>query len=208
MPGKVACTSRVISLIVTDEWMEAVRREHMKLKTLVGSLVVAQTTGNTDVDIEGIEVDSRQVKPGDLFVALKGFTVDGHEYISQAVEKGAAAVVVEEEAGATGDVPVVRVPDTRRAMAVLAGVLYRHPSQEMKVIGVTGTNGKTTTSHLIREILQDRGRKTGLIGTIHMSVDNDVYPVKNTTPEAVDLQRGFRKMADAGCSHAVMEASS
>lgn len=180
----------------------------MKLKTLVGSLVVAQTTGNTDVDIEGIEVDSRQVKPGDLFVALKGFTVDGHQYISQAVEKGAAAVVVEEEAGATGDVPVVRVPDTRRAMAVLADVFYRHPSQELKVIGVTGTNGKTTTTHLIREILQDRGRKTGLIGTIHMSVDNDVYPVKNTTPEAVDLQRGFRKMADAGCSHAVMEASS
>ncbi|PTX51240.1 UDP-N-acetylmuramoylalanyl-D-glutamate--2,6-diaminopimelate ligase [Melghirimyces profundicolus] len=180
----------------------------MNLETLIGSLMVARVTGNTDVRIEGIEVDSRQVKPGDLFIALKGFTVDGHRYVSQAVEKGAAAVVVEEDPETEDGFPVIRVPDTRRAMAVLADVFYGHPTRQLKLIGVTGTNGKTTTTHLIRDILRDWGRKTGLIGTIHMMVGDEFYPVKNTTPEAVELQRGFRKMADAGCSHAVIEASS
>ena len=105
-------------------------------------------------------------------------------------------------------VPVVRVPDTRRAMAVLAATFYRHPTRELKLIGVTGTNGKTTTSHLIQTILNDRGTPAGLIGTIHMRIGDRSYPVRNTTPEAVDLQRSFRWMCDEGCRYAVIEASS
>lgn len=178
----------------------------MNLKTLIDSLTVAEATGNMDMEITGIEVDSRQVKPGDLFIALKGFTVDGHRFIRQAVEKGAAAVVLEEKAEV--EIPVVRVPDTRRAMAVLTDVFYRHPTHDLKLIAVTGTNGKTTVTHLIRSLLEAEGKETGLIGTMNMQIGDETYPVKNTTPDVVDLQRGFRKMVDAGCSHAVIEASS
>lgn len=179
----------------------------MNLNTLIDSLVVAQITGNiTDLEITGMEVDSRQVRPGDLFIALKGFTVDGHRFILQAVEKGAQAVVLEEEMEV--EVPTIRVPDTRRAMAVLADVFYGHPTHDLNLIAVTGTNGKTTVTHLIRNIFRDCGHETGLIGTINMQIGHKTYPVKNTTPDVLELQQGFRKMVDCGCSHAVIEASS
>ncbi|MFD1436094.1 UDP-N-acetylmuramoyl-L-alanyl-D-glutamate--2,6-diaminopimelate ligase [Kroppenstedtia eburnea] len=178
----------------------------MNLNTLIDSLAVAQITGNTDLEITGMEVDSRRVRPGDLFIALKGFTVDGHRFIRQAVEKGARAVVLEEEMEV--EVPSIRVPDTRRAMAVLADVFYGHPTHDLNLIAVTGTNGKTTVTHLIRNILRECGHETGLIGTINMQIGDETYPVKNTTPDAVELQRGFRKMVDRGCTHAVIEASS
>ncbi|OYD06616.1 UDP-N-acetylmuramoyl-L-alanyl-D-glutamate--2,6-diaminopimelate ligase [Paludifilum halophilum] len=180
----------------------------MKLSTLIDSLVLARVTGDAEVEITGIETDSRKLKPGDLFIALRGFSVDGHRFVSQAVERGAAAVMVEEDAEVPADVPQVCVPDTRRAMAVVAAVFFRHPTRDLKLLGVTGTNGKTTTAHLIRHLLQSGGDDTGLIGTIHMQIGEDIYPVKNTTPESVDLQRSFRKMADAGCRYAVIEASS
>lgn len=178
----------------------------LNLKTLIDSLAVAQITGNTDLEITGMEVDSRRVRPGDLFIALKGFTVDGHRFIRQAVEKGARAVVLEEEMKV--GVPSICVRDTRRAMAVLADVFYGHPTHDLNLIAVTGTNGKTTVTHLIRNILLECGYETGLIGTINMQIGNETYPVKNTTPDAIDLQRGFRKMVDHGCTHAVIEASS
>ena len=136
-----------------------------------------------------METDSRRVRPGDLFIALRGFTVDGHRYVAEAVQRGAAAVLVEETVDLP--VPVIRVPDTRRAMAVLAANFYRHPTRELKLIGVTGTNGKTTTSHLIQTILNDRGTPAGLIGTIHMRIGDRSYPVRNTTPDAVDFSGVF-----------------
>ncbi len=105
-------------------------------------------------------------------------------------------------------VPSICVRDTRRAMAVLADVFYGHPTHDLNLIAVTGTNGKTTVTHLIRNILLECGYETGLIGTINMQIGNETYPVKNTTPDAIDLQRGFRKMVDHGCTHAVIEASS
>ncbi|MFS8512972.1 MAG: Mur ligase domain-containing protein, partial [Planifilum fulgidum] len=140
----------------------------MRLEELIRPLLLKEVTGNPGVEIRGVETDSRRVRPGDRFIALRGFTVDGHRYLSEAVGRGAAAVVVEETVNAP--VPVVRVPDTRRAMAVLAATFYRHPTRELKLIGVTGTNGKTTTSHLIQTILNDRGTPAGLIGTIHMRI--------------------------------------
>ncbi|MFC4076536.1 UDP-N-acetylmuramoyl-L-alanyl-D-glutamate--2,6-diaminopimelate ligase [Salinithrix halophila] len=178
----------------------------MRLEKLCNSLVLGSVSGDRDTEIHGIQTASRQVQPGDLFIALRGFTVDGHRFIPEALENGAAALVVEEEI--TADVPVIRVPDTRRAMAVFSDVFYRRPTSDLKLIGITGTNGKTTTAHLIRHILQNQGQKTGLIGTINMQIGEDVFPVKNTTPEVIELQRSFRRMVDEGCSHAVIEASS
>ncbi|SFS49944.1 UDP-N-acetylmuramoyl-L-alanyl-D-glutamate--2,6-diaminopimelate ligase [Marininema halotolerans] len=178
----------------------------MKLEKLFNSLVLADVIGNMNVEITGIQMDSREVKPGDLFIALKGFTVDGHQYIPQALEQGAVALVVEEDIKAP--VPVMKVPDSKRALAVISDVFFEHPTRELKLIGLTGTNGKTTTSHLIRRMLEDAGMATGLIGTMNMQIGEKTYPVKNTTPEVIELQRGFRQMKDAGCSHAVIEASS
>ncbi|SDW05657.1 UDP-N-acetylmuramoylalanyl-D-glutamate--2,6-diaminopimelate ligase [Marininema mesophilum] len=178
----------------------------MKLEKLINSLVLADRIGNMNVEITGIQMDSREVQPGDLFIALKGFTVDGHHYIPQALEQGAAALLVEEEIETS--VPVIHVPDTKRAMAIVSDVFFQHPTKELKLIGLTGTNGKTTTSYLIRHILEDAEMATGLIGTMNMQIGKDSIPVKNTTPEVIELQRGFRQMRDAGCSHAVIEASS
>jgi UDP-N-acetylmuramoyl-L-alanyl-D-glutamate--2,6-diaminopimelate ligase len=182
------------------------RRERMRLDEVIRPLVLREVTGDSGVEISGLSIDSRQVKPGDLFIALRGFTVDGHRFVKQAVEKGAVAVLVEEQVDVP--VPVVRVPDTRRAMAVVAATFYRHPTRELKVIGITGTNGKTTTSYLIQKILNDAGCKAGLIGTIQMKIGDRVYPVQNTTPEVLDLQKSFRMMRDEGCEYSVIEVSS
>lgn len=179
----------------------------MYLKELVRPLAIHRVTGDLDTEIKGLEVDSRKVKPGDLFIALKGFTVDGHRFVTQAVEKGASAVLVE-EAIPTPGVPVIEVPDTRRALAVLAAKFYRYPTKELKLIGVTGTNGKTTTTYLIEQLLTDAGHKTGVIGTIQMKVGEKIFPVKNTTPDTLDLQRSFRMMRDEGCEYSVIEVSS
>lgn len=158
------------------------------------------------MEITGITADSRKVKPGDLFICLRGFTVDGHAFAAKAVEQGAVAVLADCEL----EVPatVVRVPDTRRAMAMIADLFYGSPTRELKVIGVTGTNGKTTTTNLIDKILRDYQKKTGLIGTIHMRIGDQVEEVKNTTPEALELQRSFRRMRDAGAEYAIIEVSS
>lgn len=178
----------------------------MFLKELVKPLLTARITGNEKVDIHGIEVDSRKVKKGDLFICLKGFTVDGHDYANTAVENGAAALICERELPLS--IPQVIVKDSRFAMALISDIFYNHPTQKLKVIGVTGTNGKTTTTHLIEKILDDRGFVSGLIGTIKMKIGNETYDVKNTTPDAIELQKNFGKMEEAGSTYAIMEVSS
>lgn len=160
-----------------------------------------------DPDISGITADSRQVSSGELFIALDGHTEDGHAYVRAAVDAGACAVLVERE---QTDLPVPQlvVPDSRLASAVVADQFYHHPSQQLRMIGVTGTNGKTTTTHLIEHILTTVGHSVGLIGTVGKRIAGHTTELGNTTPEAVDLQAMLADMVAAGCAYGVMEVSS
>lgn len=161
-------------------------------------------------EVRDITHDSRTVKPGSLFVAVRGFHSDGHQFIPQALQQGAVAVVAEKNSiREDADIrPVILVPDSRAALARIAVVFYDHPSHRLKLIGITGTKGKTTASYLTKSILEAAGHTTGLIGTIDYRVGNKVYPAPNTTPESLDLQRLLKEMADAGAGYCVMEVSS
>jgi UDP-N-acetylmuramoyl-L-alanyl-D-glutamate--2,6-diaminopimelate ligase len=184
----------------------------MKLRELVGTLDTQLTLQEEQLDREVSEVahDSRKVKPGSLFVALRGFHSDGHRFIPQAVRQGAAAVVAEFEdrTAETAGTPQIIVEDTRTALALLADVFYGHPSNRLALIGVTGTNGKTTTTYLVKAVLEAAGHSAGLIGTIDYRVGDRVYSAPNTTPESLDLQRLLAEMVDIGATHCVMEVSS
>lgn len=161
-----------------------------------------------DVEINGIEMDSRRVEQNDLFVCIKGYTVDGHDFANEAVQRGATVIVSERPLEITGDALVVVVPDTNKALAILATSFYHHPSSKLSLIGITGTNGKTTTTYLIEQICKRHGQKTGVIGTIQTKIGDEVIPVVNTTPDALTLQRYFAKMVEANVDTAVMEVSS
>lgn len=159
-----------------------------------------------DPEINAIFCRAQEVKPGGLFVAIKGFAADGHDYIEQAVENGAAAVVCEEPR--TVDAVVWTVPDSRKALAELAGAFYGYPSKALTVIGITGTNGKTTTSYLIESILDRAGMAVGVIGTINYRFGGQVFANPVTTPESLELQRILDQMREGGVTHVVMEVSS
>ncbi|MGG3194231.1 MULTISPECIES: UDP-N-acetylmuramoyl-L-alanyl-D-glutamate--2,6-diaminopimelate ligase [Priestia] len=159
-----------------------------------------------NIDITSIEMDSREVKPGALFICIDGYTVDGHSFAQMAVEKGAVAILAEKPVDV--EVPVVRVKSTKRAMAVLADAFYNQPTQKMHLIGVTGTNGKTTITHLIEHIFKSQRKKTGLIGTIEIRIGDTSYDVKNTTPESLTLQKTFNQMVEENVEVAMMEVSS
>jgi UDP-N-acetylmuramoyl-L-alanyl-D-glutamate--2,6-diaminopimelate ligase len=178
----------------------------MKLQTLLSYLHDFTTYVGENPTITSIEMDSRQVKKGALFICIKGFTVDGHDFAKQAVENGAVAIIAERPLDV--DAPVIVVRDSRRAMAVLADAFYGQPTHQLHLIGVTGTNGKTTTTHIIERIARKANKKTGLIGTVHIKIGDDTYPTKNTTPESLLLQRTFKQMVDEGVDVAVMEVSS
>jgi UDP-N-acetylmuramoyl-L-alanyl-D-glutamate--2,6-diaminopimelate ligase len=184
----------------------------MKLADLLKVLDSATTAPGPvpDREVHDITDDSRKVVPGSLFVAVRGFNSDGHRFIPQAVAQGAIAVVAEENAGAEGlgNAQVVLVPDSRAALARIAAAYYGHPSQRLKLVGITGTKGKTTTSYLVRSIIEASGGSTGLIGTIDYRVGKKVYPAPNTTPGALDLQRLLAEMAHDGAGYCVMEVSS
>ncbi|WP_018132740.1 UDP-N-acetylmuramoyl-L-alanyl-D-glutamate--2,6-diaminopimelate ligase [Effusibacillus pohliae] len=180
----------------------------MQLESLLAPVLLKNITGSIDgIEISQITADSRKVTPGSLFVALQGNTVDGHHFVPQAIERGAAAVVVEKQL-ANLPVPQVIVKNTRDIIPILAAKFYNHPSKSMKVIGVTGTNGKTTVTHLIDQILSDQGRRTGLIGTIKKRIGGQTFDVANTTPEALELQETFHQMKEVGTEYAIMEVSS
>lgn len=178
----------------------------MKLNELLTYLHDDLTISTANPTISSIEMDSREVKPGSLFICIKGYTVDGHDYAHKAVENGAAAILAEKELDVT--IPVIIVKDTKRSMAILADIFYGQPTHSMHLIGVTGTNGKTTTTHIIERILNEANKKTGLIGTMYMKIGDKQKEVKNTTPESLTLQKTFREMKDADVTHAVMEVSS
>ncbi|WP_026485529.1 UDP-N-acetylmuramoyl-L-alanyl-D-glutamate--2,6-diaminopimelate ligase [Caldanaerobius polysaccharolyticus] len=178
----------------------------MLLRDLLNGVdVVSDCEGS--IDVKGIKYDSRQVVDGDAFLCIKGFNTDGHRYAQEAVDKGALVVIAEDEVNVKG-AEVVIVKDTRVAMARMAANFYGHPSRDFTLIGVTGTNGKTTVASAIRWVLKDMGYKTGLIGTINTVIGEKETPSAHTTPESVDLQRIFKEMRDQGVQYAVMEVSS
>jgi UDP-N-acetylmuramoyl-L-alanyl-D-glutamate--2,6-diaminopimelate ligase len=182
------------------------RKGFMRLNELLHHLIGYRFNHHNNPRITSIEVDSREIQAGSLFVCINGYTMDGHDFVGEAVKRGAAAIVANHPVAAS--VPVAVVKDTSRAASVLADVFYKHPTRDLHLIGVTGTNGKTTTTNIIEKILSDHGQSTGLIGTIGMKIGDETFNVKNTTPETVTLQKGFSEMAGKGVHSAVMEVSS
>jgi len=175
----------------------------MRLCELLEGTGCAGPVPDPDLEISGVSYDTRTIRPGELFVALRGSKTDGHRYIEEARSRGAAAVVAEE-----GE-DVLPVPDSRAALACLSANWFGHPARELAVVGVTGTNGKTTTTTLLWGMLQELlGSPVGLIGTNGVRVGEESFPAQRTTPESWEVQRWLRTMADAGCSHVVMEVSS
>lgn len=179
------------------------------LAALLQLLPQAEVLGASDKNITDITADSREVQAGSLFICLKGATVDGHRFIKMAVEKGAVAVLVEDvPAESYADVTFIKVADTRAAMELVAPCFFDYPGKKLRMLGITGTNGKTTTTNIIRLILRKAGYKVGLIGTINIMIDNEEIVSHNTTPDVVDLQRALFRMVEAGCTYCVMEVSS
>ena len=179
----------------------------MKLKDLLKGVTVLKSSVGMDIEISSVCYDSRKVQPGSLFVAVTGFVTDGNRYIPMALEKGAAVVVT--AVAPQEDIPYVLVPSDRLALAQIGANFYGNPAQAMKMIGITGTNGKTSSTLLLKHILETvRGAKVGLIGTMDIMIGKEAVPSDRTTPESLDLQMLFGKMRDAGCAYVVMEVSS
>ena len=179
----------------------------MKLTELLQNIRVLECTADLEKEIDAIHYDSRKVTPGSLFVAISGFASDGNRFIPMAMEKGAAVVVTAKKP--QWDVPYVLVDSDRMALAMLGCNFYGHPAKSMTMIGVTGTNGKTSVTLLLKQVLETcLGAKVGLIGTMANMVGNEIIPTERTTPESFELQGLFARMRDAGCTHVVMEVSS
>lgn len=179
-----------------------------KLASLLERLEYETVQGSTEIEITDLVYDSRKITKGCLFVCIKGTVVDGHTFVKEAAEKGAAAVLVQDEVEAPKDLTVIRTKDTRYGLALVSAAWFHHPAEELKVIGVTGTKGKTTTTYMVKSILENAGYKVGLIGTIEAIIGDEVIPASNTTPESYVIQKYFRKMVEAGCQCVVMEVSS
>ncbi len=182
----------------------------MLLQYLIENLEGKEVIGNLNVAINKIEYDSKKVENGDLFVAIKGLEQDGHEYITEAVQNGAVAVIVEKGYTETNieNVTFIKVEDTRIALAKVASTYYDNPASKLKIIGITGTKGKTTTAYMIRDILLASGKKTGMIGTIYNTYGNKKIEAIRTSPESLDLQKLLKDMVDADMEYVVMEVSS
>ncbi len=179
----------------------------MKLKELLKDIEVIELAASLDAEISGVSYDSRKTNKGDAFVAITGFASDGYAYIPSAVQKGAAVVICEKKPQI--DIPYVMVADCRYALAILSRNYFGDPASEMTVIGITGTNGKTTTTYLLKHLLEAKlDAKVGLVGTNGNMIGDEFIHTERTTPESYELQQLFREMADAGCTHVVMEVSS
>jgi UDP-N-acetylmuramoyl-L-alanyl-D-glutamate--2,6-diaminopimelate ligase len=180
----------------------------MKLRDLVGNLEHAKIHGQMSIEIEGVAYNSKQVAMNSLFVAMKGQEVDGHDYIEEAIEKGARALVLEDENRRIRGIPTVVLPNSRKALGTISTAFFGNPSAKMTLIGITGTNGKTTTAYLAESILRGAGLKTGVIGTIDYHFRGTVHRTTTTTPESYDLQKILKHMLEEGVSHVIMEVTS
>lgn len=180
-----------------------------KLEDLCKGFPYQCVQGDITREVSGFTSDSRKVEKDTLFICIKGANFDGHDAINEVIEKGAKAIVVEKEVEVSDpEVAVFQVEDSRYAMAFIAANYYGNPADQLKVIGITGTKGKTTTTYLVKSILEHAGHKVGLIGTIEAIIGDEHIPANNTTPESTLIQEYFRKMVDAGCDTVVMEVSS
>lgn len=179
-----------------------------KIKELIENTNLVLKSGSTETEITSLVYDSRKVEKGSLYVAIVGANADGHNYIAQALEAGAAGVVVEKDVEVPDTVAVIKSEDTREALALLSAAWFDHPADKIPVIGITGTKGKTTTTYMIKSILENAGKKVGLIGTIEAIIGEKHIPAVNTTPESYIVQDYLSQMVEAGCDAAVMEVSS
>lgn len=181
-----------------------------RLKKLLDQVDYECVRGTLEREVSDIVYDSRKAAPGCMFICIPGAIVDGHTFAADAVRAGATTVVAERDVELPdgADVTVLKVPDTHYAMAFLSAAFFGHPAEEMKIIGITGTKGKTTTTYLVKSILEHAGRKVGLIGTIEIVIGDTHIHADHTTPESYLIQKYFRQMADAGCDTLVMEVSS
>ena len=180
----------------------------VRLDKLLERLEYEIVQGSDEIEITTLINDSRKVEEGSVFVCISGAVSDGHKYIPDVAAKGAAAVVVEREVEAPENVTVIRVADTRYALALMSAAYFDYPAEKMKVIGITGTKGKTTTTYMIKSILDSVGYKVGLIGTIEAIIGDKKIPAANTTPESYTIQKYFAQMVEEGCDCVVMEVSS
>ena len=180
----------------------------MKLEKLLERLQYDVVQGSAGTEVTTLINDSRKVEKGSVFVCISGAVSDGHRYIPDVAEKGAAAVVVERDVDAPEGMTVIRVEDTRYALALMSAAYFGYPAEKLKVIGITGTKGKTTTTYMIRSILEEVGHKVGLIGTIEAIIGEKKIPAANTTPESFTIHQYFAQMVEAGCDSVVMEVSS
>ncbi len=181
----------------------------MKLKKIIEELEAVKITGSTDVELTGINFDSRKVVPGDLFVAIRGTSSDGHEFIPQALSAGAVAVLSEEESleGHAG-ITWLKSDHSREALSLMASAFYGNPSRDLHMVGITGTNGKTTIATLLHRIHTSLGFRAGLLSTIQVVIGEEVFPATHTTPDPVQINAYLRKMVDSGCGYCFMEVSS
>ena len=179
----------------------------MKLSKILSNIDYKILKGSIDIEISDIVYDSRKIVENCLFVCLKGANVDGHKFANEAFEKGAAAVVVSDEIDINGDNAII-VKDTREALAFMSANFFNNPALELTTIGITGTKGKTTTSCMIKSILEEAGQKVGVIGTLGIIIGDTQIKTNNTTPESYEIQKYLRKMVEEGCKSVVMEVSS
>lgn len=184
----------------------------MLLQYLIEKLEIKDITGNTEIDINKIEYDSKKITKQDMFVAIKGYKDDGNNYIEEAIQNGAVAIIVEENMDiakyVNGNVTIIRVDNSRKALAIVASTYYGEPAKKLNMIGVTGTKGKTTTAYMIRDIMLASGKKTGMIGTIYNTYLDKKIESSRTSPESLDLQKLLKQMVDSGIEYVVMEVSS
>ena len=180
----------------------------MKLSELIKDLNIDKVKGSIDIDISGISQNSKKVKEGYLFVCIEGFVMDGHKFIPEAIQRGAGAILLQKDIPINKDITVLLVKDTRKALALLANRYYDYPSRKLKVIGITGTNGKTTVAYMLKAILEEADKKVGLLTTVENIINHQSKDSKMTTMESLDLQKAFCKMLSGNTDYCIMEVSS